>query len=100
MFDINTWHRKQIKAGSYPVIRRLDCSDGFHMSVQASKGHYCAPREDNAWPYFAFEVGFPSAVEPTLGAGEDEIKPNETIYGWVPATVIEEIVNRHGGVKE
>jgi hypothetical protein len=101
-FDINEWHRKLVSIiNGEAVVGFLRCQDGFHMSVQASAQHYCYPRQTAAHPYTTFEVGFPSAVEPTLMPYiEEESAPLDTIYGYVPAEIINEIVIKHGGVKE
>lgn len=79
-----------------PII----CNDGFTMSVQASEFHYCAPRE-NTGPYHQFEVGFPSKREPLLMEyAENKRSPRNTVYGWVPASVIDKVIAAHGGLKE
>ena len=76
----------------------LRCTDGFMMSVQASAFHYCSPREDNV-RWYMFEVGFPTRCEPTmLEYAEDATRPCDTVYGWVPARVINAIVESHGGI--
>jgi len=50
--------------------------DGFSMSVQASHGHYCIPKEDNQLYYSDVEVGFPSKKEPLLMKyARDKSKP-------------------------
>ena len=47
-------------------IRELiRCNDGFTMSVQASRGHFCSPRND-VGPYDGVEVGYPSMWEDLL----------------------------------
>ena len=76
----------------------LKCTDGFMISVQAGEMNYCSPREYNAW-WHMFEVGYPSRIEPTLlEYAEDAARPCETVYGWVPAGVIDAIVESHGGI--
>ena len=72
----------------------VKCKDGFEMSVQASKFHYSAPREDHAEEYHAVEVGFPSSPESLLDPYKD---PTGEVYGWVPVSVVAEIVRKHGG---
>ena len=75
------------------------CADGFEMSVQASDGHYCIPRKDNAERYAAVEVGFPSIVESMLMPFcEDPSKPTETVYGYVPVEKVSLIIAKHGGI--
>ena len=79
--------------------KRIECADGFSMSVQASSFNYCEPRVDNASAYEAVEVGFPSSPESLLSSyAEDPSKPTETIYGWVPSEVVLDVLAKHGGV--
>ena len=88
----------------------VECRDGFRMSVQASRSHYCEPQDD-AGPYTAVEVGFPSEYEPLLRDYVDgspsyieEIPLDETgswtdnVYSWVPVSVVLEVIEKHGGM--
>jgi hypothetical protein len=79
---------------------RLKCKDGFTMSVQASEFHYCWPRKTlQNGHHTAFEVGFPNQAEILLKPyAEDWSKATQTVYGWVPADVLEEVVQKHGGI--
>ena len=74
------------------------CADGFEMSVQASRGHYCSPRED-AGPYTAVEIGFPNRREALLmpHIEIDDGHPLESVYPWVPAQVVMKVILKHGG---
>jgi hypothetical protein len=79
---------------------KVECADGFTMSVQVSENHYCYPRTNNALYYDQVEVGFPNEYEELLmpfveGAGN----PTETVYGWVPNKVVDEVIIKHGGFK-
>ena len=77
----------------------VECADGFTMSVQAHDGAYCSPRTNDAEKYTAAEVGFPSWEEPLLMEfAEDSDRPTDTVYGWVPAQVIVNIIAKHGGM--
>ena len=77
---------------------RVECADGFSMSVQASEGHYCSPRNNGAIAYESVEIGFPSAAEPLLAEyAEEPDKPTETVYGWVPADIVKAVIAKHGG---
>ena len=79
--------------------KRIECADGFSMSVQASSFNYCQPRVDNASAYEEVEVGFPSSPESLLSSyAEDPSKPTETVYGWVPSEVVLNVVAKHGGI--
>jgi len=77
------------------------CASGFSMSVQANNGAYCSPRINNAKSYDEVEVGFPSAEEPLLMEWcEDKDDPTGTVYGYVPAQVIVNVIAKHGGMVE
>ena len=77
---------------------RIVCADGFNFSVQASKYHYCSPRTDEG-PYTAFEVGFTSErCEELMPFAETSSNLTETVYAWVPAEVVEEVIRKHGGI--
>lgn len=78
---------------------RVKCADGFSMSVQASEGHYCSPRVTGLGFYNSYEVGFPSEREGLLMPyAQDAECPTETVYGWVPASIIATVIAKHGGV--
>lgn len=74
------------------------CKSGLKMSVQASKNHYCSPRND-VGPWTAVEVGFPSRLIPELEqyAGDWE-SPTNTVYGFVPIHLVEKIIQDNGGL--
>ena len=81
-------------------VPRVVCADGFSMSVQADEFTYCSPR-DSVGPWHSVEIGFPSErVEKLMEWAEDDDKPTETVYGWVPLEVVAEVVEDHGGFKE
>jgi len=82
-----------------PQFDKVQCRDGFHMSVQASTTHYCDPR-DNVGPYDSVEVGYPETYDYNLiRYAEDPDDPTETVYGYVPGYVIHMIIDSHGGMK-
>ena len=76
------------------------CADGFNMSVQASKTHYCSPRVDGYEAiYSRVEIGFPSEREALLDEyAEDKDKYTETVYSWVPSQLVALIIAKHGGM--
>ena len=75
------------------------CKDGFTMSVQAHEGAYCHPRIDNAEHYEEAEVGYPSQYESILMPWvENEERPLDTVYGYVPASIISLVCAKHGGI--
>ncbi|MBP0492213.1 hypothetical protein [Roseomonas indoligenes] len=76
---------------------RIECVDGFRVSVQAGAYHYCLPRE-MCGPWTHFECGFPSAAVPEWLEWRDGPGPDtETVFGWVPATAIMDVIRQHGG---
>ena len=82
-------------------LKRLECFDGFSVSLQGSESNYSSPRKDVAI-YGAIEAGFPSEEEELLlPYQEDKQLPmNESVFGWVPMKVVYDIVIKHGGWKE
>jgi len=80
--------------------KRVYCQSGFNMSVQASETSYCTPR-DNTGPYTHVEIGFPNAIdEMIIGFAEDSDDPTGTVYGWVPAGLVQALIIKHGGVED
>lgn len=77
---------------------RIYCVDGFNMSVQGSQGRYCNPRNTDDW-YSEMEIGYPSEKEESImGYAEQEENPTDTVYGYVPCYIIQEIIEKHGGI--
>ena len=82
------------------INRKIVCADGFAMSVQASETAYSTPRK-NEGPYTAAEVGYPTEEESLLMQYvEDESRPTDTVYPYVPSTVISLVCAKHGGIVE
>ena len=76
------------------------CNDGFKMSVQAGQSLYSEPR-DVVNSYEEAEVGFPSTEESLLTTyAEDEENLCGTVYGYVPCSIIDEVIEKHGGIDE
>ena len=82
------------------VAPRIICADGFSLSVQASTGHYCSPKNTDG-PYTLVEVGFPET------AGGQPARPRALgstpdcgVWGYTPVGTVNNIIRRHGGVKE
>ncbi len=76
------------------------CKDGFVMSVQAGQSLYSSPR-DVANNYKEAEVGFPSTEESLLASyADDEENLCGTVYGYVPCSVIDAVIEKHGGIDE
>ena len=102
-------HKKFIETGLYKfrqVTPRLECADGFNMSVHVGKNMYCQPRVEDAPVYSHCEVGFPSekeeALMPYVDGNIDQDDGDggwQTVYAEVPVEVIDEIITKHGGIK-
>ena len=76
------------------------CKDGFKMSVQAGQSLYSEPR-DVADSYEQAEIGYPSAEESLLTSyAEDGDNLCDTVYGYVPCSIIDEVIEKHGGIDE
>ena len=85
--------------GTFPLAKRITCKDGFSLSVQATHGAYCRPRHNIA-NWYEVEVGFPSAKpELIMSYAEQEDRPTETVYGYVPIELVEELIELHGDMK-
>jgi len=81
------------------INTKITCKDGTTLSVQASGGHYCSPRVDEA-AYTHVEVGYPSAL-PTpemLQFAECPDNPLATVYGYVPIEIVNSYIDSHGGI--
>ena len=49
--------------------------------------------------YSSVEVGFPSKKEDLiLDWAEDRDDPTGTVYGYVPASIIIDVIDKHGGM--
>jgi hypothetical protein len=74
------------------VLPAMVCADGTTLSVQASKNHYCSPRDDIG-PYTAVEVWNVSAPEvPDFEYSSDD--PS----AYVDINSVVAFIDRHGGL--
>jgi hypothetical protein len=92
-----------------PMYDRVEFNNGGKVSIQASRSHYSTPRKDEG-PYTHVEIGFPTRETriPKLlirfeensqnGQGED-FNPYESVYPYVPASVVKKLIQMNGGVK-
>lgn len=80
---------------------QLVCKDGFKISVQASKYHYCSPRVDGDVIYEAVELGYPNMEDELIADfAEDPEDLTKTVYGYVPVEVVNQLIEKHGGILE
>ena len=99
--NISQYIIKHRPFGAGGLVPRIVCKDGFSMSVQAGKYYYCTPREEHPQAWDEVECGFPSEKESSLMEyAECPDTPTDTVYGYVPVQVVEEIIERHGGIVE
>lgn len=85
----------------YPFVRtKIQCNDGFSISIQASGGHYCHPRMTFEGPYTEVELGYPSCSEELLISfmEDDCCEPENTVYPYVPVVVVDRVIKKHGGI--
>jgi hypothetical protein len=102
MFNLNEYFSNpnnfQIHREDFYMFKRIICADGLTFSAQARDSAYCTPRQ-NKGPWTAVEVGFPSeSVDEFMQYAENADDPTGTVYGWVPVEVVEQVVEKHGGL--
>lgn len=87
-----------VKTHGMTVRPKVQCVDGFAMSIQASRNHYCTPRDDSG-SYSEIEIGFPSSADDSLtDYAEDADNPTGTVYAYVPVDVAQQVIDKHGGI--
>lgn len=82
-----------------PVAKRIECADGFSMSVQGNYGAYCSPRRNFA-DWHQVEVGFPSEkpihfAEHIEREGDDY---TDSVYPYTPIALVVAEINERGGI--
>lgn len=101
-FDVHKYDFGEGRICTYGKVRpKIVCGDGGHISVQASDTHYCEPRiiGDGLVRYSKVELGYPSFEdERLLEYAEEPETPLETVYGWVPVELVDDIITDHGGI--
>ncbi len=75
-------------------VPEMVCADGFRMSVQASRAHYCSPKDEQG-PYRSVEV-LPDEGEELF---ESRNGDGRGTYGWVPVDVVAKVITKHGGLR-
>ena len=79
---------------------KVICNDGFEMSVQAGQSLYSEPR-DVVDSYEEAEIGYPSEEESLITSyAEDNENLCDTVYGYVPCSIIDQVIEKHGGIDE
>ena len=82
------------------VMPRVHCNDGYNVSIQAGRGLYSAPRIDHyLGGYVSVELGFPSSIDEEFKPyAEDENDWCNTVYAYVPVSLVNKVLERHGGI--
>ena len=83
------------------MYKRAVFADGFSVSIQAHDGAYSDPRRSGFRAYRSVELGFPN--RPCIfikDYAEDPDNVTETVYGYVPASVVRKMIEAHGGIIE
>ena len=98
IMNIKEWIEETYTGNRYEIRNRIVCNDGFYMSVQGGYGYYCSPRTESKY-YKSMEIGFPSEEEPLIFEyAENKDDYTQTVYGWVPVEIIQEVIDKHGGI--
>ena len=88
------------KEGPYIFRPHVLCADGYKVSIQAGNGLYSCPRA-NVVEYTAVELGFPNMADDLIMKyAEDPDEPTGTVYGYVPVEVVQQLMDKHGGIVE
>ena len=85
-------------------LPQIVCTDGFTMSVQVGYSLYSTPKKV-AKRYSAVEIGYPSEHEPLIEEyaecytfEELDIDFTDTIYPYVPVKIVDNVLEKHGGI--
>ena len=49
--------------------------------------------------YESVELGYPSIEDELINEYAEDEPYTETVYGYVPIEIVEELINKHGGIK-
>lgn len=84
----------------YPRPRsRVVCNDGYSVSIQANNRVYRCPRIDHSDYYSEVELGFPNWEDDLINNyAEESLAPTATVYPFVPVTVVDQLLEKHGGI--
>ena len=85
------------KRAGFAVCPKALMKDGFSISIQASEFHYCSPR-NSIGPWNEMELGFPSELDPILDEYAEEPDTSDTVFGYVPIAIVNELISKHGGI--
>lgn len=78
---------------------RIECNDGFSMSVQGGKHSYSLPREYGT-NFTEMEIGYPSDYEELIRDYAESDDFTGTVYPYTPVSLILQVIGKHGGMKK
>lgn len=99
-FDANDYLHQAVgseRGTGLVVYPKALMKDGFSISIQASEFHYCNPRL-SVGPWSEMELGFPSELDPILDEYAEEPDTSDTVFGYVPIAIVNELISKHGGI--
>jgi hypothetical protein len=97
--DFQEWLEKTLSNCRYIPRKRLECNDGFNMSIQGGENSYSKPRQFGT-NFIEMEVGFPSEYEELIKDYTNSEYYTDTFYPYVPVSLIIEVIEKHGGIKK
>ena len=78
---------------------RFFCRDGFSVSVVWGYGTNSGVGRNG--DIESYELGYPSSADSLIAEfAEDSSDPTNTIYGWVPADIVQQLIQSHGGLRD
>lgn len=104
---VKEYLKKTIHKGkgiAYQEIRpRVTCKDGYEISIQASRLHYCNPRENFLEEYESVELGYPNRYDELIDEYAEDFDDDgkactNTVFGFVPIEIVEKLIEKHGGI--
>jgi hypothetical protein len=97
--DFQEWLEKNLSNCRYIPRKRLECNDGFNMSIQGGENSYSKPRQFGT-NFIEMEVGFPSEYEELIKDYTNSEYYTDAVYPYVPVSLIIEVIEKHGGIKK
>ena len=96
--DFQEWLEKTVTSRWIPRPR-MECNDGFSMSVQGNEFTYCYPKQ-SGFSFTEMEIGYPSEYEELIRGYAESDDFTNTVYPYVPVSLIIEVIEKHGGIKK
>ena len=99
MDKVNEYLRRTREYNNFYIRPRMRRADGFSISIQAGFYQYCRPRNNEAGTYESVELGYPNMEDPIIADyAENPDDLTETVYKYVPIEVVNELIEKHGGI--